>query len=64
MLVTWVFVPNLGGEDLAEEDERFRAYLVSKGWEGEMGEADLKGQVDEGIPTAIAEQAFVGGKSA
>jgi MFS family permease len=56
ILVTWIFVPNLKGEDLAEEDEKFRLYLVSKGWQGEMGEDDLKGFADEGIPPAIVEQ--------
>jgi L-aminopeptidase/D-esterase-like protein len=28
------------GDDLAIEDERFRAYLVTHGWDGEMGEED------------------------
>lgn len=34
ILTTWIFVPNLTGEDLAVEDEKFRAYLVSHGWHG------------------------------
>ncbi|KAF2098813.1 putative glycerophosphoinositol permease [Rhizodiscina lignyota] len=55
ILVTWIFVPNLQGEDLAEEDEKFRLYLVSKGWDGEMGEEDLAALADEGIPPAIVE---------
>ena len=41
--------------DLAQEDERFRAYLVSKGWQGEMGEDDLKALADEGISLAMVE---------
>ncbi|KAI9668220.1 MAG: Plasma membrane permease, mediates uptake of glycerophosphoinositol and glycerophosphocholine [Bathelium mastoideum] len=53
ILVTFFFVPDLKGEDLAEEDEKFRAYLVSKGWDGEMGEEDLKALVDEGIPENV-----------
>lgn len=54
VLVTYFFVPELKGDDLANEDERFRAYLVSHGWVGEMGEEDLKALADEGIPPAIA----------
>ena len=55
ILVTFFFVPDLQGEDLAEEDEKFRAYLVSKGWDGEMGEEDLKALADEGIPENVVE---------
>jgi MFS family permease len=50
ILVTWIFVPNLKGEDLIEEDDKFRAFLVENGWSGEMGEDDLKswaGRVEE-----------------
>lgn len=46
---------DLKGEDLAEEDEKFRLYLVSKGWDGEMGEEDLKALAEEGIPESIVE---------
>ena len=53
VLVTFFFVPDLKGEDLAEEDEKFRLYLVSKGWHGEMGEEDLKALADEGIPENV-----------
>ena len=55
VLVTFFFVPNLTGEDLAVEDEKFRAYLVANGWDGEMGEEDLKALVDKGIPRNILE---------
>lgn len=55
ILVTAIFIPNLKGEDLAEEDERFRLYLVSKGWDGKMGEEDLATSADEGIPPLIVE---------
>lgn len=41
ILVTYFFIPNITGEDLAKEDEKFRAYLVSNGWDGQMGESDL-----------------------
>ena len=54
ILVTWFFVPNLKGEDLAIEDEKFRAYLVANGWVGNMGEDDLAAFADAGIPPAIA----------
>jgi MFS family permease len=47
ILVTYFFVENLTGEDLAERDKRFRAYLVDHGWDGEMGEDDLKALADD-----------------
>jgi MFS family permease len=53
VLVTFFFIPDLKGDDLAFEDEKFRAYLVSKGWDGDMGEYDLKALADEGIPNEI-----------
>jgi hypothetical protein len=47
-------VPDLTGEDLRVRDEKFRAYLVSKGWDGDMGEDDLKAAADQvmarGVP--------------
>ena len=54
--MTFFFVPNITGEDLAIEDEKFRAYLVAHGWDGEMGEEDLKALADKGIPTSIVEE--------
>ena len=51
ILVTYFFVPNLSGQDLAIEDEKFRAYLVRNGWHGMMGEDDLKGLADEDGPS-------------
>lgn len=45
--VTFFFVPNVTGEDLAVQDEKFRSYLVANGWDGEMGEADLKAMAHE-----------------
>ena len=56
ILTTFFFVPDLTGDDLAIEDEKFRAYLVAHGWDGEMGEEDLKALADEGIPSSIAEE--------
>ncbi|MCJ1477848.1 Plasma membrane permease, mediates uptake of glycerophosphoinositol and glycerophosphocholine [Lambiella insularis] len=54
ILVTKFFVKDVKGDDLANEDEAFRAYLVAHGWEGEMGEDDLKALADAGIPPAHA----------
>ncbi|PMD39261.1 MFS general substrate transporter [Hyaloscypha variabilis F] len=48
VLVTYFFIENLSGEDLAERDRRFRAYLVENGWDGEMGEEDLKALAEDG----------------
>lgn len=45
--VTFFFVPNVTGEDLSIQDEKFRQYLVDNGWDGEMGEDDLKGLAHE-----------------
>ena len=56
ILVTYFFVKDVRGDDLANEDEKFRAYLVAHGWDGEMGEEDLKALADEGIPTSIVEE--------
>lgn len=58
ILVTFFFVPNLTGDDLAIEDEKFRAYLVRNGWRGTMGEEDLKAAADEGIPQVVETQAI------
>lgn len=38
ILVTYIFVPDMTGVDLAEEDARFMEYLESNGWEGIIGE--------------------------
>ena len=56
VLVTWIFVKDVRGDDLANEDERFRAFLVSRGWNGEMGEDDLQAIADKGIPTAVVKE--------
>lgn len=56
VLVTWFFVPDISGEDLKYRDEKFRAYLVAHGWDGEMGEDDLRAIADQGIPPAVMEE--------
>ena len=53
IIVTWLFIPNLTGDDLAIEDEKFRSHLVSHGWYGMMGEEDLKDQANAGIPEGL-----------
>ncbi|KAI0051717.1 MFS Git1p-like glycerophosphoinositol permease [Auriscalpium vulgare] len=40
ILVTYFFVPDMTGVDLADEDARFLEYLARSGWEGQVGEAD------------------------
>ncbi|KAH9985399.1 MFS Git1p-related glycerophosphoinositol permease [Russula compacta] len=40
ILVTYFFVPDMTGVDLAEEDARFMEFLESNGWEGVVGEDD------------------------
>lgn len=42
VLVTYFFVPNVTGEDLAVRDEKFKAYLLENGWSGDMGVNDEK----------------------
>jgi len=59
ILVTYFFVENLTGDDLAERDEQFRAYLVANGWEGEMGEADLKALAQDGPQSGRTEDMAV-----
>lgn len=49
ILTTFFFVRDLSGDDLAIDDERFRAYLVQNDWHGAMGEEDLKDVADAGI---------------
>ncbi|KAF8507150.1 MFS general substrate transporter [Russula emetica] len=40
ILVTYFFVPDMTGMDLAEEDARFMEYLERNGWEGTVGEPE------------------------
>lgn len=52
VLVTYFFVPNITGEDLMVRDEKFRQFLVSRGWHGEMGEDDLLASADQTLDIA------------
>ena len=36
--MTYIFVPDMTGVDLAEEDARFMEYLERNGWKGTVGE--------------------------
>ena len=53
--MTYFFVPNVNEDDLAVEDEKFRAYLVANGWGEQMGEDDLKAFADAGVPEGMVE---------
>lgn len=43
--MTYFFVPDMTGVDLADEDAKFLRYLTDNGWEGEIGEDDDKGLI-------------------
>ena len=47
ILVTYFFVPDMTGVDLADEDEKFLKYLHDNGWEGEVGDTDDAALVDD-----------------
>ena len=49
ILVTYFFVPDMTGKDLAEEDAAFMRYLAENGWEGEVGEDDDRALVTKEI---------------
>lgn len=53
ILVTWVFVPNVTGDDLKNSDEKFREFLVANGWNGSMGEDDLQALATESIDPVV-----------
>ncbi|KAF9069150.1 MFS Git1p-like glycerophosphoinositol permease, partial [Rhodocollybia butyracea] len=40
ILVTYFFIPDMTGVDLADEDVKFMEYLADNGWEGHVGEDD------------------------
>jgi hypothetical protein len=46
ILVTYFFVPDMTGVDLAVEDARFMEYLERNGWEGAVGEDDEKDLIE------------------
>ncbi|KAF8527788.1 MFS Git1p-like glycerophosphoinositol permease [Gautieria morchelliformis] len=52
ILITYFFVPDMTGIDLADEDTKFLQYLAENGWEGHVGEDDggalVKASVEDG----------------
>lgn len=38
--MTYFFVPDMTGVDLADEDRKFMEYLTENGWSGLVGEDD------------------------
>jgi len=42
ILVTYFFVPDMTGVDLADEDAKFMAYLEENGWSGLVGEGSTE----------------------
>ncbi|ETW87341.1 putative inorganic phosphate transporter [Heterobasidion irregulare TC 32-1] len=47
IVVTYFFVPDMTGVDLADEDIRFMEYLAAEGWVGEVGEDKEKDLIGE-----------------
>ncbi|KAI0694885.1 MFS Git1p-related glycerophosphoinositol permease [Cytidiella melzeri] len=47
ILVTYFFVPDMTGIDLADEDRNFTQYLRDNGWEGAVGEDDGEDVFDD-----------------
>ena len=45
--MTYFFVPDMTGVDLADEDAKFMKYLADNGWEGVVGEDDDKELITE-----------------
>lgn len=42
ILVTYFFVSDMTGVDLADEDMKFMQYLAENGWTGEVGENQVE----------------------
>ena len=40
VLVTYFFVPDMTGVDLADEDAAWLCYLLDNGWDGDVGSSD------------------------
>ncbi len=55
--MTYFFVPDKTGVDLADEDAEFMKYLAENGWGGEVGEDDEVTIVDQtGYPKSSLEK--------
>ncbi|KDR85098.1 hypothetical protein GALMADRAFT_233721 [Galerina marginata CBS 339.88] len=46
ILVTYFFVPDMTGVDLADEDRKFMQYLLDNGWAGQVGEDEDASSVE------------------
>ncbi|KAH8120395.1 MFS Git1p-like glycerophosphoinositol permease [Phellopilus nigrolimitatus] len=57
VLVTYFFVPDMTGVDLADEDAAFLKYLAEHGWEGEVGEDDDRALVVKANSAQDSEEA-------
>ncbi|KAI3622443.1 putative glycerophosphoinositol permease [Moniliophthora roreri] len=55
ILVTYFFVPDMTGVNLADEDRKFMEYLASNGWMGEVGESEEKEILSAGGQTTEVE---------
>lgn len=55
-MVTYFFVPDKTGVDLAVEDEEFLKYLAENGWEGEIGDDEDGLMDDDSSSNSIAEK--------
>jgi hypothetical protein len=52
VLVTYFFVPDMTGVDLADEDARFMEYLEKNGWKGVVGEDEDAGLIGRREPSS------------
>jgi hypothetical protein len=53
--MTYFFVPDMTGVDLAEEDAQFMAYLESNGWEGAVGEDEDMNLIEGTSPVTVSD---------
>jgi len=56
ILVTYFFVPDMTGVDLADEDRKFMEYLAENGWEGEVGEDESVAYSDDASSDSISDE--------
>ncbi|KAI0375327.1 MFS Git1p-like glycerophosphoinositol permease [Pilatotrama ljubarskyi] len=56
ILVTYFFVPDMTGVDLADEDENFLKYLADNGWQGEVGDDEDLAEDDASSDDATIEK--------
>ncbi|KAI0361268.1 MFS Git1p-like glycerophosphoinositol permease [Trametes cingulata] len=56
ILVTYFFVPDMTGVDLADEDEKFLKYLADNGWQGEVGDDEDLAEDDASSDDATIEK--------